>query len=181
MSTPRSSQAASALWILLLTVASVATTLVFKCATPFPALAALAAVHMRAKDGVSLALVAWAASQLVGFCWLDYPLTANSLGWGGVMGLAAVAGAIAAHWAAARSGAGLLTRLGLSFVASFLAFKVVIFLGTLVLDGGTAAFAPDVLLRQLARNAAVLAGLLVLHRLLISLGVPPVRTEHALA
>ncbi|MBB3910488.1 hypothetical protein [Sphingomonas desiccabilis] len=181
MTTPRSSQAASALWILLLTLASVATTLVFKCATPFPALAAVAAVHMRAKDGVSLALLAWATSQLVGFCWLDYPLTANSLGWGAVMGVAAIAGALAAHRTAAASGAGFPTRLALSFVASFVAFKGMILLGTVVLDGGTAAFAPDVLLRQLARNAAVLGGLLVLHRLLTGLGVPPARTERALA
>ena len=181
MTTSRSSQAASALWILLLTLASVGTTLVFKCATPFPALAALAAVHMRAKDGVSLALLAWAASQLVGFCWLDYPLAANSLGWGAVMGVAAVIGAFAAHWSAARAGAGLLAQLGLSFVVSFVAFKVMILFGTVVLDGGNAAFAPDVLLRQLVRNAAVLGGLLVLHRLLIGLGMPPVRTERALA
>ncbi|MCC2975894.1 hypothetical protein LK533_04280 [Sphingomonas sp. PL-96] len=170
-----SSRRASALWIMLLTLASVATTLVFKCATPFPALAALAAVHMRARDGVSLALAAWAASQLVGFCWLDYPTTANSLGWGGIMGVGAIAGALAAHAASARSSGSWGLRLAVGYLAAFVAFKLVILLGTLGMDGGAGAFTMEVLVRQFVRNAAVLLGLLGLYRLLSAAGVPAPR------
>lgn len=175
------SRHASVLWIMLLTLASVATTLVFKCATPFPALAALAAVHLRGRDGVSLALAAWAASQLVGFCWLDYPATANAFGWGGVMGVGAVVGALAAHGAAARVSGSSPGKLAASYLAAFVAFKAVILLGTLVLDGGMGAFAADVLLRQLVRNAAVLLSLLLLYRLLGAAGVPTPRPAAALA
>ena len=62
-----SKRGASALWVALLTAASTATTLALACATPFPSLAALAAVHMRQRDGVALMLLAWLASQGVGF------------------------------------------------------------------------------------------------------------------
>jgi hypothetical protein len=181
MTDTASSRRASTLWIMLLTLASVATTLVFACATPFPALAAVAAVHMRARDGVAVALAAWATSQLVGFCWLDYPVTANNLGWGGAMGIAAVAGALTAHAAAGRVPRASAMRLVVSYVAAFVAFKAVILIGSLALDGGAGAFAADVLLRQFVRNAAVLAGLLLLHRALTAAGVPSTRPERALA
>jgi hypothetical protein len=167
-----SSRRASALWIMLLTLASVGTTLVFKCATPFPALAALAAVHMRARDGVSLALAAWAASQFVGFCWLDYPTTANAFGWGGIMGVGAVAGALAAHAASARASGPWGVRLAASYLAAFVAFKGVVLLGTLGMDGGAGAFTMEVLVRQFVRNAAVLVGLLGFYRLLSAAGIP---------
>ena len=48
-----SDRGASALWVSLLTAASTTATLALACATPFPALAALAAVHMRRRDGVA--------------------------------------------------------------------------------------------------------------------------------
>ena len=49
-----SNRGASALWVTLLTAASSVTTLALGCATPFPSLAALAAVHMRRRDGLAL-------------------------------------------------------------------------------------------------------------------------------
>ncbi|MFV0624886.1 hypothetical protein ACBY01_12870 [Sphingomonas sp. ac-8] len=170
-------RSASTLWIMLLTLASVATTLALKCATPFPALAALAAVHMRRSDGIALMLVAWGASQLVGFCLLDYPTTANTFGWGAAMGAAAVAGAVAAHAAAARLRSGLLVSLAASYVAAFVVFKVVTLLASLGLHGGGGAFAADVLVRQFARNAAILVGLLGIYQLLTAAGVPAVQCE----
>ena len=176
-----SSRRVSASWIMLLTLASVATTLVFKCATPFPALAALAAMYMRTRDGVAVAIAAWAASQLVGFCWLEYPVTANSLAWGGAIGIAALVGALAAHAAATRAPRSFAARLVLGYLAAFVAFKVAILAGAFALDGGWAAFAGDVLLSQFVRNAAVLAGLLLLHRLLTAAGMPSPRSEYVLA
>ena len=63
-----SKRGASALWVALLTAASTATTLALACATPFPALAALAAVHMRQRDGVALmALAGSAAVRAAGY------------------------------------------------------------------------------------------------------------------
>src|SRR5690606_37460670 len=75
----------AALWVALLTAASSATTLALACATPFPALAALAAVHMRRRDGLALMLLAWAASQVVGFALLGYPRHGSTLAWGAAL------------------------------------------------------------------------------------------------
>jgi hypothetical protein len=41
-------------WIRLLTIATVAGSFAFACATPFPALAALAALHMNRRDAFIL-------------------------------------------------------------------------------------------------------------------------------
>jgi len=165
---------ASALWIMLLTLASTATTLVFACATPFPALAALAAAYMRRTDGVLLALAAWVASQAVGFCLLDYPRDAGTILWGVAIGTAAVAGALAAHAAAARAGT-TATRLVAGYLAAFVAFKLVI-LGWSVARGDVgSALSIEVMARQFVRNAAILAGLFALYRLLVAAGVPSPR------
>ena len=75
-----SARGASTLWISLLTAASTGTTLLLACATPFPALAALSAVHMRPRDGIALMMLAWAASQAVGFGLLGYPHDPATLG-----------------------------------------------------------------------------------------------------
>ena len=92
-----SQRGASALWVALLTAASTATTLALACATPFPSLAALAAVHMRRRDGIALMLLAWAASQFVGFFLLGYPRDGSTLAWGAGLGTAAVGSALAAY------------------------------------------------------------------------------------
>ena len=70
------------LWILLLTAASVFVTLGMACATPFAALATLAALHMSRRDGLALIGIAWLADQAVGYGLLGYPRTANSFAWG---------------------------------------------------------------------------------------------------
>jgi hypothetical protein len=160
---------ASTSWILLLTMASTVTTLVFACATPFPALAALAAVHMRRSDGVLLMVAAWVASQAVGFCVLGYPMDASTFAWGVSIGLGAIVGVIAAGVAARGSPA---VRLVLAYVAAFVAFKVVILLASLALGGVGTALSVEIMARQFVRNGAILIGLLALYHVLTAVGVP---------
>lgn len=162
---------ASTLWIMLLTLASTATTLVFACATPFPALAALAAAHMRRRDGVLLALAAWVASQAVGFCMLGYPRDASTALWGVAIGSAAVAGALAAHAAAERA-TSRTGKLVAGYLAAFVTFKLAILLWSVARGDVGSAFTLDVMLRQFGRNAAILVGLLALYHALIAVGVP---------
>lgn len=172
---------ASTLWIMILTLASTATTLMFACATPFPALAALTAVHMRRGDGIALALAAWVVSQAVGFGVLGYPHTAEALTWGMAIGVAAVAGAFVAHLISARMSGPFVARLAAAYLAAFMAFKLVILAVTLVKGDPCTAFTAEILGRQLVRNAAILAGLLALYRGLTALGVPSIRPPAALA
>ncbi|WP_428631284.1 hypothetical protein [Sphingopyxis sp.] len=168
-----SERRASALWVTLLTAASTATTLALACATPFPALAALAAVHMRRRDGVALMLLAWLASQCVGFFLLGYPRDGSTLAWGFALGTAAVGSALAGY-AALRALAyrAVAARLSLAYAASFTAYKGIIVVWALGLGGFHTAMAPDLLADQFVRNGVILIGLYGLYRLLVAAGVP---------
>ena len=168
-----SDRGASALWVSLLTAASTATTLALACATPFPALAALAAVHMRRRDGLALMLIAWAASQVIGFLLLGYPRDGSTLAWGGGLGTAAVGSALAGYTVLnALNYRSVPARLSLAYAAGFTAFKAIILGWALVLGGLHSAMAPDLLAEQFVRNGAILIGLHVLYRLLVAAGVP---------
>lgn len=182
MTQAHSTRAASTLWILLLTLASTATTLAFACATPFPALAALAAVHMRRSDGVWLMLAAWLASQAVGFCLLDYPRDAGTFGWAAGLATAAVASVLGAY-AALRlvPGRSTLVRLGVAYLAGFAAFKLVVLGWAVPLGGIASTIDPAILMRQLVRNGAILIGLYALYRALTAIGVPQPAAPRAAA
>jgi len=69
-------------WITLLTIASVLFSFALTCATPFPALASLAALHMNRRDAFALIGVSWLANQIVGYGFLHYPQTWDSFAWG---------------------------------------------------------------------------------------------------
>lgn len=161
---------ASTLWIMLLTLASAVTTLALHCATPFTALAALAATQMRARDGVLLMLATWATSQIIGFCVLDYPHDLSTMLWAVALGMAAVASAGAARLAAARTSG--LMQIVAAYLAATVAFKLVILLWSFGLGGVATALSPSINARQLVRNAAILAGLYTLYRGLILAGLP---------
>ncbi len=168
-----SKRGASALWVALLTAASTATTLALACATPFPALAALAAVHMRRRDGVALMLLAWVASQGVGFFLLGYPRDGSTLAWGFALGTAAVGSALAGYAVVqALDYRSVAARLSLAYAAGFTAYKGIIVGWALVLGGLHTATAPDLLAEQFVRNGAILIGLYGLYRLLVAAGVP---------
>lgn len=171
-----SAHGASALWISLLTAASTATTLVLACATPFPSLAALAAVHMRPRDGVALMLLAWLASQVVGFGLHDYPRDLNTLGWAIGLATAAVASAGGAYAALRWIGpAAVPVRLVAAYGAAFVAFKVVVLGWALFLGGVGSVIDPDILAHQLLRNGAILLGLYAFYHLLVAAGLPDLR------
>ncbi len=85
------------LWVLILTLSSIAFSYAFACATPFAALGALAATRMRLGTGLALMVGAWGANQFIGFFILGYPHTWDSFGWGAAIGAAALLGALAAR------------------------------------------------------------------------------------
>ena len=168
-----SDRSASTLWESLLTAASSITTLALGCATPFPSLAALAAVHLRRRDGLALMVMAWAVSQLVGFFLLGYPRDGSTLAWGAGLGTAAVGSALASYAALqALEYRSVAARLSLAYAAGFTAFKAIILCWALVLGGLHTAMAPDLLAEQFVRNGAILIGLYALYRALVAVGVP---------
>ncbi|MBB6426642.1 hypothetical protein [Sphingopyxis sp. JAI128] len=168
-----SNRSRSGLWVALLTAASSVTTLALGCATPFPSLAALAAVHLRRRDGLALMLLAWTVSQLVGFLLLGYPRDGSTLGWAAGLGTAAVGSALASYAAlGALRYRSVAARLSLAYAAGFTAFKAIILGWALVLGGLHTAMAPDLLAEQFVRNAAILIGLYALYRAFVAAGVP---------
>lgn len=178
--TTLSPTAARHLWVGLMTVASTVTTLALACATPFPALAALAATQVRRTEGVMLMGAAWAISQAVGFCLLDYPLNAKNLAWASALGSAAISALLVARFAVARLGnASSLARLVIAYVAAYVGFKAVLLGWVMALDDGWAAFSTEILARQFVRYGAILIGLVVLHRLLGLAGIRGANTPVA--
>lgn len=169
------------LWIAAMVAASTVTTLVLACATPFPALAALAVLHARPTERVALMVVAWIAAQVTGFGLLHYPMNADSIGWALALGIAAIGSSFAADWAAkAIPGAPYVARLIAGYAAAYIGFKALVLLGAFVLDSGWAAFTPEVLARQFVRYGLILLGLVVFQRLLGLAGIDgAARPAHA--
>lgn len=174
---------ASTLWIVLLTVASLFTTWALACMTPFAALAALAAVHMRARDGAALMALSWGVSQAAGFGLLHYPTDPTTIAWGVALGLAALGAVGGAYLALARmAGASLAPRVAVAFVAAFVSFKAVLLVADVVLGGSFAStVAPSLLLKQVPREAAITVVLLMLYRVLTAAGVPALRPARRVA
>jgi hypothetical protein len=171
---------ASTLWIALLTGASTAATLIAACATPFPALAALAAVHMRRRDGIALMLVAWLASQIVGFGLRGFPHGIGTLGWAATLAVAATISVAAGHAALAVCGKRpIAARLAVAYLAAFAAYKAAVLAGSLALGGGASALAPALMAEQFFRNGAILIGLLAAYHGLVAAGMPSARTRLA--
>lgn len=158
------------LWSGFLVAASVGFSLGFACATPLAAFAAAAACGRRRGDAFRLVGAVWLASQLVGYGILGYPWTANSLAWGAVLGVAALAACEGAGRVAGRAGVAWIAWPA-AFLAAFAAFEVTLGLAAVTLLGGTAGFAPAVVARIFAINLGAFFGLFLLDRLGATLGM----------
>ena len=158
------------LWVALVAVSSIVFSLALACATPFAAIAAVAATRMRRRDAFSLVAVTWFSNQAVGYLVLGYPRTWDSFAWGGAIGLAAGLATFAAMAATLRLRVTLLP-LATPFLAAFLSYEVVLFAMTAILPSGAAAFSIASVCKILAINLSALAVLLILHRLAAAIGL----------
>jgi hypothetical protein len=150
-------------WIALLTVATIAGSLVFACAAPFPALAALAALHMNRRDAFALTAVIWGTNQIIGYGLLHYPQTLDSIAWGIAIGAGAmIATALAAAAEKAARPYGWVVAMLASFAAAFAGYEVALRAATVALPSHPDAFGLAVTLYVLKINALAFAGLLAL-------------------
>ena len=165
-----------AAWIALLTSASLFASLALACATPFPALAALAALHLRRRDAIALVAVGWLVNQAVGYGFLNYPRTWDSFAWGGALlvgGLAALAAAGAVQ-SLLRRGSGLAMRavaLLAAFAAAFAVYEGVLYAFTALLPIEADAFSMATVLFILKVNALAFVALYALQLAGEKLGV----------
>lgn len=168
-------------WLLfgLLIAASVLTSLAFACALPLAALAAVAVLHLDRGPSLVVVAAAWLANQLVGYLLLDYPRSWDSFAWGGAILLAAAAAVFAADAIARRLGRGPALGGIVALLGGFAAYEAVLALFAAVLPGSWAAFAPAIVARILVVNLLAFAGLVVLHRLGVAIGLVAPRRHPA--
>ena len=161
------------LWVGLLTAASAATTLALACATPFAALAAVAATRLSARSGAALMVLTWGVSQGIGFGILGYPTDPTTLAWGVAMLTAALASIAGARWGdRATMAHGGVVRLATAYGTGFVAFKLALLACSFVLGGVHVAASPYWTAVQFGREAAILVGLVALYHALVAIGVP---------
>ena len=160
-----SSTPAPWLWIGLVCVASLVLSRAFACATPFAALATVAAFTLRRRDALTLVLCVWLANQAVGFGLMHYPLRPSTFAWGAAIGIAALA-ALATACGLTRTRLPAVIALPLGLVAAYGAYELVLLATSWLLASSPGAFAPAVVARLFAINAAAFGALLCADRLL---------------
>jgi len=164
------SLAKSGLWIAIVIAASIACSLMFACATPFAALAALAAEKMPRGQALTLTGCAWLANQLVGYLILHYPQTWDSFAWGAAIGVACLLATLGAEESLRFSK----TRLAgqtLAFISAFFLYEGALFASTAFLPSGPDAFSLRIVARIFEINVVAFLGLLILHRVASSIGM----------
>jgi hypothetical protein len=160
------------IWIALLVGASVAFTLGFACATPFAAFAAVAVLTTGRRDALLLAGLVWIANQGVGFVALHYPWTAETLAWGGALGVVALLSVLAAEFGARVSlKLGGLVSSSIAFLCAFGAYEGLLFAASIASQSGLEAYEPMSVARIFAINAAAFVGLFAAARLSESAGL----------
>ena len=163
-------------WIALITATTVLGTFVFACATPFPALGALAALHLNRRDAFVLVGVNWLANQIIGYGFLHYPTGWDSFAWGAAIGASALVATSAAmgidrlarSWPFAAKAVA-------AFAVSFVVYEIAIYAPIIVLPSETSAYSWPVVLYILEVNGIAFAGLLVLQALGRAIGLTTLR------
>jgi hypothetical protein len=159
-------------WIVVVTASMIAFSFAFACATPLAAVAALAGSRMSRKDGATLIIAAWLASQLIGYLVLGYPRTGDSYAWGATIGVASLLAGLAAASAARTVRQWQLSPCA-ALIAAFSVYEGALFAATVVLPSCAGAFSPSVIARILAINAGAMVGLVAIHWLAAFVGLEP--------
>ena len=101
-----------------------------------------------------------------------YPRTANSFAWGVILGAGAYVALLAAQALADRlRDRGAVLAGGLAFAGAFVAYEAVLVAATAVLASGSEAFSLPIVGWVLRVNLLSLAGLLILYRLAVWIGL----------
>lgn len=161
-----------AIWIALVSCASVAFSLAFACATPFAALATISVLALRRGEATILVGTAWLLNQAIGYGLLNYPRTPDSLGWGvaiGVATLAATFAVLALH----RRYPSTVVGWSAGFALAYAVYDGVLLAATAILPSGDGAFSPAIVGRILLVNLVALVGLALLHRAALAVRLLP--------
>lgn len=153
------STAPGLVWTTLLGLTAIVGSYGFACVFPFAAIATIAALTLDLRRGVALVTGSWLANQIVGFAFMHYPQTLDTVALGVSLGLGALA-AFAVAYGVLRRGA-TAVRTAIALVGAFAAYQLVIFVGALGF-GGVENFSPAIIGAVGLNNAIWFAGLLAL-------------------
>jgi hypothetical protein len=155
------------LWIGTLVAVSAGLTATYTCIVPFAALGVAAAMTLSGRQALVCTAAVWLANQAAGFGLMSYPWTLNTIGWGAAIGVAAVAGTLAAQWLLRRlAGVRSSVQTVIAFVMAFAVYQSALYGAAVAVLGGTAALAPGIIVQVLGVNLVVLVGLWGLNQLL---------------
>src|SRR6202012_828255 len=129
----------------LLTISCALASFALACATPFAAFAVIAAAMLPLRPALLVVTGAWLVNQGIGFCALHYPIDGNTMLWGAVIGIAALA-ATAASSAVLRAlpQSGTPLVLALALICGYGIYELVLLAATPFLGGATHFTAPIV-------------------------------------
>ena len=152
-----------AIWATLIVGSAIALTPLYACATPFAALATIAALKLDRRSMIVTIGLVWLANQAIGYGVLGYPWSWNSVAWGFAIGAASSLSVIAACSLATTRSAPL--AVSLPFMAAFTTFELGLYVAGIVLSAGDGAFSLAIVGHIFAINALALCGLMVLYHL----------------
>jgi hypothetical protein len=160
--------ASNRLWILSLLVLGSISSVIYAHA-PLVAFAVAAGTTLKPRKAITLAITVWLINQLYGYLLRQFPLTLESLGWGGLMLIGAV---LVAGVAALRprfsqtSWAGHLLWTSVAAVVGFALFEGLILLALTTADHGLGS---TTMLKLFSKEMIWTAAMVLFHRLSISL------------
>ena len=120
----------------LLTIACGLASFVFACATPFAAFAVVAAAALPSQSALLAVTAAWVVNQAIGFGVLHYPVDMNTILWGLVIGMAALAATVTSTIVLRmlrRNGTPV--ALGFALIGAYAAYELVLLAATPLLGG----------------------------------------------
>lgn len=149
------------LWISLIVISGTGLSTFFACATPFAALATLAALKLRPRDMAAVMGLVWLANQAIGYGVLGYPWTWDSAAWGIAIGASTGLAVLAAHALSTTRPAPL--AVSLPFMAAFATFEAGLYVAGFVLPGSEGAFTASIIGHIFLINAVSLCALMVIY------------------
>jgi hypothetical protein len=168
---------AALIWTAILGTTAIFGSYFFACVFPFAAVATIAALTLDLRRGVAVVAATWCANQIVGFAFMHFPQTFDTMALGVSIGLGALA-AYAVAYAILRP-ARTPARIVAALAGAFVTYQLVIFAGALGF-GGVENFSPSIIGGVALNDAIWFAGLgalrLVLTRAVPALATPVART-----
>lgn len=163
---------ASSVWAAVLTLAVILGSLALSCVAPLSALAVALGATLGLRASLSAMTLVWLVNQATGFTLFHFPRTANSLGWGLAIGIAALLTVMAARVVMRWTGRwNALLRLCVALIGTIAVYQAALFAATFVL-GGRDMFSVSIVRLVAQINCAWLLAIVGLNEIVAALCKP---------